>query len=496
MIEPSGTLATPQRPAFRSLLRAATSAPPTFVRCLSLCLLLSFTPASARALGVLSLEDAIAIAAQHSFDLLGADERLLQAELNVDRAWALLKPNLSANFNYTHVEPRPASTFAIPAIFDISRVAEPCGLSEGSTGNLIDPACRDAFRAELTRVQNAPKTTFDFAGADTASFRATLSWNILNGRAIPLLTNAKASADVERLKQKNQARLLRLQVTRAFYAVEAAQRTISVAERGKARTQARVAMAEERASVGEQPPAALRLERLSRQQADIDVLRAKNAVLQSLFALSFALGIDEPIEGVRPPPPPERPTGTSTAGFVKMAKETRDDVLIATAAVDIAERTMTDAWWKFAPTIGLFGAFRYSNIAGLSGQNEEWSLGLNANWLLYDGGVRYADLHEAESNIRLAKASLERTLTLVAQDVERSLLGLETKAIALDRAEVLSTIATERADLTRTQQNAGSAREIEVAEAMDAEKDAEIGVITAKLERDMAILELRYALGL
>lgn len=110
--------------------------------------------------------------------------------------------------------------------------------------------------------------------------------------------------------------------------------------------------------------------------------------------------------------------------------------------------------------------------------------------------MRYADLHEAESNIRLAKASLERTLTLVAQDVERSLLGLETKAIALDRAEVLATIATERADLTRTQQSAGAAREIEVAEAMDAEKDAEIGVITAKLERDMAILELRYALGL
>jgi outer membrane protein TolC len=205
--------------------------------------------------------------------------------------------------------------------------------------------------------------------------------------------------------------------------------------------------------------------------------------------------VDEPIEGTRAPPEPIEPTVTSTRALVEEAQHQRDDVLLAEAAVEIAERTITDAWWRFAPTLGLFGAFRWSNVAGLSGQNEEWSLGLNMNWILYDGGLRYADLHEAESNVRLAKATLERAKTLVSQDVQRARLSLDTKRIALARARVLAEVAQERADLTKTQVEAGAARDIELMEAHDGVRDAELAEVAAKLDRDLGVLELNFACG-
>ncbi|MFO0724951.1 MAG: TolC family protein [Myxococcota bacterium] len=441
----------------------------------------------------MSLDDAIALAAQHSFDLASSEEALYKAELNVDRAWALIKPTLGASFGFTHVAPAPSGSFAIPEIFDLSKVAPAC--FDANAPGLGSAECTTAFRNELDRVRNSPGKVFQFAGADTAVFRAQVAWNILNGRAIPLLQNAKASVEVENLKRRSRERLLRLEVARAFYAVEAAEQAVPIATRALERTKARLALAEQKQAVGEQPAAAYRLERLADEQARVDLERAKMGIRQALFALSFVIGVDEPIEGTRSPPEPVLPTISSTTALVAKAQAQRDDVLIAAAAVQIAERAITDVWWKFAPTLGLFGAFRWSNVAGISGQNEEWSLGFNANWVLYDGGLRYADLHEAESNLRLARSTLERTKTLVAQDVERASLGLMTKRVALDRARVVAAVAKERADLTRTQVEAGSARDLELSEALDAERDAALAEIASKLERDLAVLELKYASG-
>jgi len=438
----------------------------------------------------MTLDDAYARARARSTELLTAAERIVVAELQVDRAWALLKPNLSSNFSYTHSAPTP-EPFSVPPILSLDNLgacaADPNGMFDAQ-------ACFSAFQAEIARIRTAPSRTFDFAAGDTALFRAQVTWNILNGRALPLLANAEDGVVLESHRQRSDEARLLLTVARAFLGAIAAEDAIELARRAVSRADARVALAEDKAKVGEQAPKILEVERLGAKQARLDVRRAENVAVQARLVLAFAIGDDEPpVALVRPPalvPPPE-----TTAALIQIAQAVREDVQVAKVALTVAERGRTDAWWKFAPTIGLFGAFRYSNVSGLSGQNEEWSVGFNANWLMYDGGLRYADLKEADSNERVARAALERLERGVAQDVRRAQLKLEAASLSVERAEALRALSVERTSLVRTQASAGSARPLDLPEAEDAERDAETAVLSARLDRDAAILELQFAAG-
>jgi outer membrane protein TolC len=434
----------------------------------------------------LTLEAAYARARRQSVELAIAEERIRIAALNVDRAWALLKPNLTANLGYSRLEPAPQS---FP---DLRPLLEACGTRTATDGTQrVDAAaCRAALQS--ARTDGLPRQ--ELVGQDTVTLRAQLTWNVLNGRALPLLSSARANVDVERLRRDQDEKRLLFQVARAFYAAVASQEAIEAATRAEARARARLELAGKRAEVGEQPALAHQIERLSVEQAELEVRRARHAAAQARAALAFVLGdVEAPAVVVRP----ARPTPPVEADDVLAAEaaRVREDVRLSAAAVAIAENTLDDAWWKFAPTLGLFAGYRYSNVAGLSGQNGEWSFGANLVWQLYDGGVRYADLSEAHAQIRSARHAHARVLLALRQELERARARLEGARLGEARAALGEQLAKARQSLARTQAAAGTARPLEVLEADDLVRDAEQAVATATLEVDLAVLELEQAAG-
>lgn len=472
--------------------------PPIIVRGLLLAAITSLAgvngASAATSTVTLTLNEAYTRARSRAPELLAAKERVIQAELDVRRAWALLKPSWSASFTYTHTEPEPPR-FEIPALPDFRSLSNnpACQAEDRTADQLLE--CADLVLDELTRAGDLGPTVFDFARQDTALFRTQITWNVLNGRALPLLANAKDTVTLEAERFKQQERALLLAVARAYFAGAAAQDAVTVSERGVERARARLALAEQKATAGEQAPAALRLEQIASRQAEIELERSRSTLRQSLLAVALVLGDELPPARLTAPESLAPPAETEGA-LIERALSTREDVLAAQLALIVAERTKQDAWWKFAPTVSLFGGYRWSNVDGISGQNDEWSFGVTASALLYDGGLRYADLAQADSNIRLAGLTLERIRRAASQDVRRARLRLESSALGVDRATQLLRLAEERAALTRTQYEAGAAREIELQESADAVRDAEIAVIAAKLERDLAILELQHAAGL
>lgn len=447
--------------------------------------------ASSTSTTTLTLEDAYARARSRSVELLTARERIVQAELQVDRAWALLKPTLSASFTYRHTEPG-TDPIEVPPIFSLSNVSEACSLGEGAMDFDL-AACGAAVQAELRRVRETPSTVYEFP-QDTASFRATVRWDVFNGRSFPLLSNAQDGVELEGHRAKAEENRLMLNVARAYLGAVAAGDAVQVAERAEARARARVALAEERSKVGEQVPKILEVERLGLAQAAIDVRRAQNTVLQAKLALAFAIGDEAPPGALVRPPPPQLPAETFDE-LIAEARQSREDVRVAQVALTVADRARTDVWWRFAPTVALFASFRYSTLAGLADRHDSWSMGVNARWNLYDGGLRYADLAEAASNERIARATLERVERAVAQDVVRARLKLEAATVTVERAQAVRALTEARTSLARTQTEAGSARPLDLAEAEDAERDAEAAVISTTLERDAAVLELLSAVG-
>ncbi|MCC7386758.1 MAG: TolC family protein [Deltaproteobacteria bacterium] len=446
----------------------------------------------------LTLEEALGRARSLSKELKLARERIVIAEANLRRAWALLKPRWDASFTYTHTEP-PPPPFEIPAMPDLrGAVGIPaCQRTDpNDPASIADPtACTLSILGAIVDSGEQPPLSIDFLRPDAALFRTGVQWSIFNGRALPALANAQDTIDLEGDRFRAHERAFLLGVARAYYGAAAASDAVDVAVRGAERSKSRLAVSEQKAGVGELSSAVLRLERISARQAEIDLARAVVARRQALSALAYAIGDTEPITAVVPPPPPQAPEDSADV-LAQRALDQRDDVRAARLGVAVAERAYAEVWWRFAPTISLFGNYRYTNVVGFGAGNDEWAVGVAASMLLYDGGLRYADLAEADSAIRSAHLSLERLEETVRQEISRAQLRLDAAALALDRAEEVLGLAEERSALTRTQYEAGAAREIELQEALDDVRTAEVGVVSARFERDVAILELQQAAGL
>lgn len=445
-------------------------------------------------LAVLTLEEAYARARTRSDELATYAERVVEAELNVDRAWSLLHPTWNASFTFTHTEPQPPA-FQLPAFPNLqSEPVRAACVSDGA-GSIVDPqGCVTAVIGEIASTIQREPMQFDFVGQDTALFNSTITWNVFNGRALPLIASAKDSVEIERERERSGTIELLLGVARAYYAAVAARQAVAAAERARARAQAELAIAERQSELGETLRARVTAARIAARQGELDVARAGNGYRQAVALLQHLTRTPEPIDVVVPPDPVE-PSGGKEE-LVAGALSRREDLRAAELGVRVAERLGDEAWWRFAPIVSLFGSYRYSNIEGISGQNEQWSFGVNAALPLYDGGLRYAELDSAESKLRSAGRGYLALRARVASDVERALLGLEASELSAARAASALELARQRAELTAAQYEVGALRTIELQQANDAVLDAELGIIRARLERALAVLELQRAAGL
>lgn len=430
--------------------------------------------------GALELSEALELARAHAPEGPLQAERVLQAELQVQRAWALLKPTLNAQVTYTKIAPEP--DLRTP---DFGRLVSLCEDADLAT---IE-AC---FRAIGEEFRN-PSGSLDFVGADTFVVRGTLNWNIFNGRAFPAIASARRGVLVEQHRKATEARLLELSVARAFFTAVATKQARSSAEAVRARAQSRVDLERTRESAGEGASTRRELAELTAAQAELDVSRSRVAHQVALSALAQAVGVAQVVE-VAVPPPLAVPRAEEAA--LLASAERRPDVLAAELLIEIAELGKDETLWRFVPTLALFGSYRWSNITGLSNQNQEWAGGLSLSWLLYDGGLRYADLQEADSRVRAARLQRTRLLGNTRGELERARLRLEQAELGLERAERTVELAERRHALVETQLAAGTARTFDLDEASDELREAEQALIRARLDRDLATLELGYAAGL
>jgi outer membrane protein TolC len=438
---------------------------------------------------VITLDEAIERARTRSEEAVIERERVTIADIEVGRAWTLLKPTLSASYNFAHVEPRPPP-FELPGFPNFNTPDVHAACDNAAPG---DVGCLRALYDSVLAATKLPPTRYDFFRANTSLFSAAFNWNVLNGRALPLIENAYDSLQLAQDRASSLMLDFLLTVARAYYAAAATQQGTRAAERALGRAQEELRIVQSHAEAGEGIRSRLVAARIAVSQAETDIKRARNAHQQTLDALAFLTRSPERPD-VAPPPKPTPPIGARDE-LLAMAMKNRQELHAASTAVVIADRSKDEVWWRLAPTVSLFGGYRYSNVAGIAGLREQWTAGINATVLLYDGGLRYQDLREVDSKIRLAEATLETVKAQIDSEVSRAVLRLEAADMTIDRAKDALALAQEHMKLARAEYEAGALRMIEVQQANDDALDAELSLIRAQMDRSVAILELQRAIG-
>ncbi len=430
---------------------------------LSILMAVALAQAPAEPAPVLRLDEALRLAEESNLDLRMAKERLERAQVLSKKAWALFLPVLSASAQAVRNNTEIA--------FDFIGALEPLADQFGVT---LPPS-------EPTIIQRLYEK----------SASINLNWPLLNGRAIPLLFNAYDSIEVAGLTFKQTQQAMRHATALAYYNVLNAHRQVDIRARALENQRQHLRLEQARLAVGDATEVSTLRAEVEVAAEEQGLIQAQNAARIATRALAVLIGWLEDDGGVRPFSVARPETPAAPAGDVlSRALAERLDLKTRILELDIAERSKTETWMKYAPVLSGIGNYRWSESEGFSGENTTWQVGLALTWTFFEGGLTTWELDERQHDINLANLNIEKARQDITRQVAEARLNIESATAAHEAARRRAELARRTAQLVDKQYEAGSASQLDVLDASRALADAETAAALAQLDEDVARLTL------
>ncbi len=403
---------------------------------------------------VLTLEEAIERGLATSHRLAEAVARGDAAEAVAGERHAALRPQVAAQAGYTrtnHVDP-----FGI--------------LSPNNLLRIIYPDVPDNYRARLD-----------------------LQWPIYTaGRLDALERAARAEAAASRDELAAARADLRLDITRAYWALVTASRSLLVVDESVTRIDAHLRDVRSQLTAGLIPPSdVLSVEAQESRQRMLSVqARVTRDVAEADLGRLIGVTPGTPIQPVSPLEAPA-PESAQVALLIEGARQQRAERAgLVKRAGAAGERGLAAAAGR-KPTIAVGGGVDYARpnpriFPREAAWRESWDASINVNWPLFDGGRSRAEAAEAAALKRAADERLADFDATLAVDVRQRLRELEASRAVIDAATDAVRAATEASRVIGERFNAG------VATSTD-RLDAHVAQLQAELDRTQAIANARLA---
>ncbi|MFW5967187.1 MAG: TolC family protein [Persicimonas sp.] len=318
---------------------------------------------------------------------------------------------------------------------------------------------------------------------------------LFDGANYPLLSRSGELLEATRAISRWQRQTVTFEAAQAFYILAAAEEQVDIAERAvelrEAQYERAQAMAEADLAVD-----------LDVERADAQVWEARQEVIEAEAQLGQAddslasLMAREPettlrarVEEEAVESPPERAEIDNL--------ETRPDFESFDHEIAAVEESKRAVWWSFLPTLELSANTHYGPGRGFTEvQGFDWSLSLQASWLLYDGGARYAQIDQFESQIREDRLEYEREMREARVGIRDAHRRWRSAAAAVEVAEEQVEAAEAAYESARARFDQGLDTNIDVIEASESLFRAETSLNQRTFEARIAAEEYRYLLGL
>ena len=335
-----------------------------------------------------------------------------------------------------------------------------------------------AYGREIEFNGNTVQPRFDWGVSGTASIV------VFDGTQYPLVSRAGELLDATKAQAKWQRRTIEFETTTSYYVLAAAQEQVAIAEKTVELRERELERAEALLDAGiavKLDVTRARTNMLSARQSLVD---ARAQLGNARDSLAVVLG-EEPgtvyraelgADTVRTPPE-----------VTEISLEGRADFEATQRQIEATRLEEQSIWWSLFPTIGLSA----NGVVGpptTFGRPDGYrlSLTLNATWVLYDGGARYARLDQAESRVREQQLEYERSLREANAGVSRARRDWDSAVSAVEVAREQVDAAQETYVNARARFENGLANSLEV-------NDASQQLFQAKVLLNQRILDARTA---
>lgn len=398
----------------------------------------------------LTLDEALKLGKQRNKSMLVERARIAQAQTNVSAAWANLLPTIAAQGRYT----RNYAEFSFPSFTGVGAplVIQPKDQLDGVvsfTTPLIAPAAYPALQAVKANF-GAAEANFDVS--ETSVLFAVAQSFYAAAIADDVLVARRSSIDVAQATLRNaQSRFAAGTVTKV--------------------------------DVDRAELALVRAEQLERE--------AKHGRERAYRALATLIQLDQPFRVV----PDDTLPGAAPSHDLETALRLRPEFRALELSVKSADLQADANGWRWAPSLSAFGNARRFNYDNFRRDRYSWAVGLQLDWVLFDGGARDAQRHLARAQATEAEARAEVLRDTIRDDLTTGRSLLDTKRSALKAASRSVELAREALSLVRAQYEAGTVTQVDLLQAQDGLVLAEEAVAQARFDVATADLSLRRTAG-
>lgn len=333
---------------------------------------------------------------------------------------------------------------------------------------------------------------------DNYRTRLDLQWPIYTGGRTDALVRAATAERTAVGKDLEAARAdLKLEITRAFYAVLTARETEDVLGRSLEAAQAHLRDVRSRLESGLIPPndVSSAAAQLSHQRVlAVEATNLRGVAEADLQRLTGAPGGPVVLAAPAPVDNPllahttdARTVGDLIARALK-ARPERQALEERAASADFRASATASSKW---PQVGVGSGFDYSNpnprnFPRTSVWATSWDASITVTWTLWDGGRRRADTGEARANAAALRTRVGDFDRQVTYEVRARALELESSRQAVTAAADEVRAASEAERVVGERYRAGVATATDVL-------DAQVARLQAELDRTRAVANVRLA---
>ena len=215
-----------------------------------------------------------------------------------------------------------------------------------------------------------------------------------------------------------------------------------------------------------------------------ELVTARQGLEDAREALGELLGLEGPARVVFPTEDPA------------VGEPQRRPLLDAAEAELAAANTRVDAAWsRHLPRIDGYATALASTVPYPTSLKTAWKVGLDATFVLYDGGLRYGRLDQARADRAVAQATLEQRERQVSREVRQADGDLAAAREALELAEQQAALAARAADIARRSYEAGTSSALVARDADTEAFRADVGAVAARARLRTAVAAARRARG-
>lgn len=227
---------------------------------------------------------------------------------------------------------------------------------------------------------------------------------------------------------------------------------------------------------------------------ELNLIRAKNQIKSASASLANAMGITTPkiLDIDENITLDEFTQDFETA--VKTAYENRPDVRSAQLDVRLCEMKLSKAKWAYLPTLSFSASFRKSG-ENLHLDNEDTRLYTGIDIPIFNAFKTYNGVQQAKIALESTHNSTRSLLNNVFLDVQNAYIKMQEAAESVPLAQLNAEKAKENLELAQGRYNEGIGDMIALKDAEAAYTDAELNLLTARYDYASAVADLKKAMG-